>query len=319
MRIFIIGDPETALCLPPGARIIGSSTSMLSIRPSRRKLISALAFSLSLTLVLPQTAGAKDAERIVAIGGTVTEIIYALGEGDRVVAVDTTSLYPPEASSKPDIGYVRQVSAEGVLSQRPDLIIAEAGAGPIDSINILKASGLSFVSIPSPPETSAIPAKIRAIGQAIGRAEKADELAKSVEASLKAIEDKVKAATGPKKKVLFALSLANGRVMAAGSESSADAMIRLAGGENAVSTISGYKPLTDEAVIAAAPDVILVMSGGAQHLTAEKAFELPSLAATPAGANKAFLTMDGLYLLGLGPRAADAARDLNAMLYPEGQ
>lgn len=292
---------------------------MLSLRPSRRKLLSALAFALSLPLVLPQTAVAKDAERIVAIGGTVTEIIYALGEGDRVVAVDTTSLYPPEATAKPDIGYVRQVSAEGVLSQRPDLIIAEAGAGPVDSINILKASGLSFVSIPSPPETSAIPDKIRAIGQAIGRAEKADALATSVEASLKAIEDKVKAATGPKKKVLFALSLANGRVMAAGSDSSADAMIRLAGGENAVSTISGYKPLTDEAVIAAAPDVILVMSGGAQHLTAEKAFELPALAATPAGANKAFLTMDGLYLLGLGPRAADAARDLNAMLYPEGQ
>ncbi|EKF59581.1 ABC transporter substrate binding protein (hemin) [Agrobacterium albertimagni AOL15] len=292
---------------------------MLSIRPSRRKLLSTLAFALSLPLVLSQTAAAKDAERIVAIGGTVTEVIYALGEGDRVVAVDTTSLYPPEATAKPDIGYVRQVSAEGVLSQKPDLIIAEAGAGPVDSINILKASGLDFVSIPSPPETSAIPDKIRAIGQAIGRAEKAEALATSVEASLKAIEDKVKTATGPKKKVLFALSLANGRVMAAGSESSADAMIRLAGGENAVSTISGYKPLTDEAVIAAAPDVILVMSGGAQHLTAEKAFELPALAATPAGANKAFLTMDGLYLLGLGPRAADAARDLNAMLYPEGQ
>jgi iron complex transport system substrate-binding protein len=292
---------------------------MLSLRPARRKLLSTLAFALSLPLVLSQTAAAEDAERIVAIGGTVTEIIYALGEGDRVVAVDTTSLYPPEATTKPDIGYVRQVSAEGVLSQRPDLIIAEAGAGPVDSINILKASGLSFVSIPSPPETSAIPDKIRAVGQAIGRAEKAEELAKSTEESLKAIEDKVKAATGPKKKVLFALSLANGRVMAAGSDSSADAMIRLAGGENAVSTISGYKPLTDEAVIAAAPDVILVMSGGAQHLTAEKAFELPALAATPAGANKAFLTMDGLYLLGLGPRAADAARDLNAMLYPEGQ
>ena len=319
MHILIISDPETAFYRPPGARIIGSSTSMLSHRPFRRTVLSALALGLMCPLALPQTAAAKDAERIVAIGGTITEIIYALGEGDRIVAVDTTSLYPSEATAKPNIGYVRQVSAEGVLSQRPDLIIAEAGAGPIDSINILKASGLDFVSIPSPPDTSAIPDKIRAVGQAIGRAEKAEELASSVEVSLKAVEDKVKTATGPKKKILFALSLANGRVMAAGSDSSADAMIRLAGGENAVSTISGYKPLTDEAVIAAAPDVILVMSGGAQHLTAEKAFELPALAATPAGANKAFLTMDGLYLLGLGPRAADAARDLNAMLYPEGQ
>jgi iron complex transport system substrate-binding protein len=292
---------------------------MLPIPPSRRQVLStAAAFALMLPL-LPSSALAKDAERIVAIGGTVTEIIYALGEGDRVVAVDTTSLYPPEATSKPNIGYVRQISAEGVLSQKPDLIIAESGAGPVDSINILKASGLAFASIRSPPDTAAIPEKIRAVGRAIGQADKAEELAKTVEANLKAVDDKVKAATGPKKKVLFALSLANGRVMAAGNNSSADAMIRLAGGENAVSTIDGYKPLTDEAVIAAAPDVVLVMSGGAQHLTAEQAFALPALAATPAGRNKAFLTMDGLYLLGLGPRAAAAATELNAMLYPEGQ
>lgn len=316
----IIGDWEEATGRPAVARIKGLNVFFLSLRSSRRQVLSATAaLALSLPLLLPSTLVAKDAERIVAIGGTVTEIIYALGEGDRVVAVDTTSLYPQEATAKPNIGYVRQISAEGVLSQKPDLIIAESGAGPVDSINILKASGLAFVSIPSPPETSAIPDKIRAVGKAVGRTDKAEELAKSVETSLKMIEDKVQAASGPKKKVLFALSLANGRVMAAGSQTSADAMIRLAGGENAVATVSGYKPLSDEAVIAAAPDVVLVMSGGAQHLTADKAFELPALAATPAGRNKAFLTMDGLYLLGLGPRAADAARDLNALLYPEAQ
>lgn len=291
--------------------------SKSSPRPSRRQVLSAAIFALGLPLLAATDSAAADAKRIVAIGGTVTEIIYALAEGDRVVAVDTTSLYPPEATSKPNIGYVRQVSAEGVLSQKPDLIIAESGAGPVDAITILKQSGLAYVSIPSPPDAKAIPDKIRAVGQAIGRPEKAEALAKSVEESLKAVEDKVASGTGPKKKVLFALSLANGRVMAAGSESSADAMIRLAGGENAVSTVSGYKPLTDEAVIAAAPDVVLVMSGGGQHLTAEKAFALPALAATPAGRNNAFVTMDGLYLLGLGPRAADAARDLHALLYPE--
>lgn len=291
--------------------------SISSPRPSRRQVLSAVIFALGLPLLTATDVAATDAKRIVAIGGTVTEIIYALGEGNRVVAVDSTSLYPPEATSKPNIGYVRQVSAEGVLSQKPDLIIAESGAGPVDAITILKQSGLAYVTIPTPPDAKAIPDKIRAVGQAIGRPEKAEALARSVEASLKAVEDKVASETAPKKKVLFALSLANGRVMAAGSESSADAMIRLAGGENAVSTVSGYKPLTDEAVIAAAPDVVLVMSGGGQHLTAEKAFALPALAATPAGRNNAFVTMDGLYLLGLGPRAADAARDLHALLYPE--
>jgi iron complex transport system substrate-binding protein len=289
--------------------------------PLSRRLILSLACAL--TIVPPcafaQSADATlpEAKRIVAIGGTVTEIIYALGEGDRIIAVDTTSSYPPEATTKPNIGYVRQVSAEGVLSQKPDLIVAESGAGPADAINILKASGLPLVSIPTPPETASIPDKIRAVGDAIGRKDKAEALALKVEATLKVTEEKNAANSGPKKKVLFALSLANGRVMAGGAQSSADAIIRLAGGENAVGSVSGYKPLTDEAIIAAAPDVVLVMSGGAMHMTAEQAFALPALASSPAARNKAFVTMDGLYLLGLGPRTAEAAADLHGKLYPE--
>lgn len=286
--------------------------------PPRRPAL-ALAATLALTVqaVCLQSATAAEARRIVALGGTVTEIIYALGEGDRIAAVDSTSTYPKDAADKPDVGYVRQISPEGVLSQKPDLIVAESGAGPADAIDVLKASGVAFVSIPSPPDTASIPDKIRAVGAAIGAQDKADALATEVAGKLKVLEEKVAAQPGPKKKVLFALSLANGRVMAAGAESSADAMIRLAGGENAVSSISGYKPLTDEAVIAAAPDVVLVMSGGAMHLTAEQAFALPALAASPAGRSGSFITMDGLFLLGLGPRATEAAADLNAKLYPE--
>jgi iron complex transport system substrate-binding protein len=286
--------------------------------PSRRPALTlAATLALSLQSVFVQSAAAAEAKRIVALGGTVTEIIYALGAGDRIAAVDSTSTYPKEATDKPDIGYVRQISPEGVLSQQPDLIVAESGAGPADAIEILKTSGVDFVSIPSPPETSSIPDKIRAVGAAIGEKDKAEALATEVAGKLKTMEEKVAAEKGPKKKVLFALSLANGRIMAAGSESSADAMIRLAGGENAVSSISGYKPLTDEAVIAAAPDVVLVMSGGAMHLTSEQAFALPALAASPAGQSGSFITMDGLFLLGLGPRATEAAAELNAKLYPE--
>lgn len=290
---------------------------MTPVRLPRHTISIATAAIFGLQIATVSPAFGADAERIVSIGGTVTEIIYALGEGDRVIAVDTTSLYPTEATAKPNIGYVRQISAEGVLSQKPDLIIAEAGAGPVDSVNILKASGLSFISIASPPDTATIPDKIRAIGDAIGAKDKAEALALDVDTKLKSVADKTSALKEPKKKVLFALSLANGRVMAAGKDSSADAMIRLAGAENAVSTISGFKPLTDEAVIAAAPDVVLVMSGGASHLTADQAFALPALASSPAGKTRSFVTMDGLYLLGLGPRAADAAADLHAMLYPE--
>ncbi len=258
-----------------------------------------------------------DAKRIVSIGGTVTEIIYALGDDARIVAVDSTSTYPASADDKPDVGYIRQLSAEGVLSQKPDLIIAEAGAGPADAIAILKASGIPIVSIPTPPEATAIAGKIRAVGSAIGKIDAADTLASEVDAALKALETRVSALPEPKKRVLFALSLANGRVMAAGTDTSADAIIRLAGGINAASGISGYKPLSDEAVIAAAPEVVLVMDNPAMHLTAEQAFALPALQSSPAGEAKAFIAMDGLYLLGLGPRTPQAALDLAAKLYPD--
>lgn len=258
-----------------------------------------------------------DAKRIVSIGGTVTEIIYALGDDARIVAVDSTSTYPAGTADKPNVGYIRQLSAEGVLSQKPDLIIAEAGAGPADAMAILKASGIPIVSIPTPPEAGAIAGKIRAVGAAVGKADAADKLASEVDAALKTLETRVSALPEPKKRVLFALSLSNGRVMAAGTDTSADAIIRLAGGINAASGVSGYKPLSDEAVIAAAPEVVLVMDNPAMHLTAEQAFALPALQSSPAGKARAFIAMDGLYLLGLGPRTPQAALDLAARLYPD--
>lgn len=275
-------------------------------------------------LLLALTSGAalgqtipRDAQRIVSIGGTVTEIIFALGEQERIVAVDSTSTYPAEAADKPDVGYIRQLSAEGVLSQKPDLIIAEAGAGPADAIAILKASGLTMVSIPTPPEAEAIAGKIRAVGAAVGKSAAAEKLAIDVDTGLAALSQKLAAIDGPKKRVLFALSLSNGRVMAAGTETSADAIIRLAGGINAAGAVSGYKPLSDEAVIAAAPDVVLVMDNPQLHLSAGEAFALPSLQASPAAKAGAFIAMDGLYLLGLGPRTPEAAFDLAAKLYPD--
>lgn len=257
------------------------------------------------------------AQRIVSIGGTVTEIIHALGEDERVIAVDSTSTYPQSAADKPDVGYIRQLSAEGVLSQKPDLIIAEAGAGPADAIAILKASGVAMVSIPTPPEAEAIAGKIQAVGAAVGTPDAAEKLATDVDAGLSALKQKIAAISAPKKRVLFALSLSNGRVMAAGKNTSADAIIRLAGGVNAAGDVTGYKPLSDEAVIAAAPDVVLVMDNPQLHLTAEQAFALPALQTSPAAKTGAFIAMDGLYLLGLGPRTPAAALDLAARLYPD--
>jgi iron complex transport system substrate-binding protein len=258
-----------------------------------------------------------DAKRIVSIGGTVTEILYDLGAQDRIVARDSTSSYPVEASAKPDVGYMRALSAEGILGQKPDLILMEDGSGPPPVIEILRASEVPVVIIQTPPDAGKIGQKIRDVGAAVGLSDKAEALAAKTEQDLNKLADDVAKIATSKKKVLFVLSLSNGRVMAGGADTEAGAVIKLAGGVNAAPTIHGYKPLSDEAVIAAQPDVVLSMQTTGDHsVKAEQMFALPSMQTTPAAATKALVSMDGLLLLGFGPRTPEAARFLAAQIYP---
>ncbi|NTE87149.1 heme/hemin ABC transporter substrate-binding protein [Agrobacterium rubi] len=286
-----------------------------------RSLIIGAIVPVSLALS-PVAASASDqgnpqAKRIVAVGGTITEILYALGAGDRIVARDSTSSFPAEALTKPDIGYMRALSSEGILSQKPDLILSEDGAGPADVIGILKASEVPMVTVDTPPLPSAIAKKIEDVGAAVGLSAKAKGLADEVDKGLASLAGDVAGVGTKKKRVLFVLSTAGGRIMAAGKDTEAAAIIEMAGGINAAQEITGYKPLTDEAVIAAAPDVVLTMQRGNHAENPDQVFALPAFQSTPAAASKSLISMDGLYLIGFGPRTPAAGRELAAKLYPE--
>ena len=260
----------------------------------------------------------RSATHIVSIGGAVTEILYALGAQERIVATDTTSVYPPEANGLPKVGYMRQLAAEGVLSVKPDLILAVEGSGPQSVLSILEESAVPIKIIADDQTPEGVLKKIEAVGTAVGKEAEAKVLEAEVAAGFAALAEEVAAVPqSDRKKVLFVLSLANGKAMVGGAESSADAMITLAGGINAASGISGFKPMTDEAVIAAEPDVILVLQSSSHALDADAVFALPAFKATPAAESGAFISMGGNYLLGFGPRAAQAARDLAAKLYPD--
>lgn len=291
--------------------------SVVSRRLIRFVSLVFLGFVTASGAALAAEKGNPDAKRIVSIGGTITEILYDLGAQDRIIARDSTSFYPAAANAKPDVGYMRALSAEGILGQKPDLILMEEGSGPPPVIEILKASEVPMVVVPTPPEADKIGQKIRDVGAAVGQSDTAETLATQTEAGLKALAADVAKIKADKKKVLFVLSLSNGRVMAGGADTEAGAVIEMAGGINAAPTINGYKPLSDEAVIAAAPDVILSMSRGDHSITPEQVFALPSMQTTPAAQNKALISMDGLLLLGFGPRTPEAARALAAKLYPE--
>lgn len=254
-------------------------------------------------------------DRVLSLGGSVTEIVYALGQEHRLVARDTTSTFPQAANDLPDVGYMRALSPEGVLSVAPELILSEEGAGPPETIAALEAAAIPFVSIPDAYSAEGVVAKIMAVGNALGTQSAAQALADQIEADFAQARAKLDAVDAPKK-VLFILSTRGGRILASGLNTAADGIIEMAGGTNVITTFEGYKPLTDEAVVTAAPDVILMMDRSGDHNVEDDAlFAMPALTPTPAAQAGAVVRMNGLYLLGFGPRTAQAALDLNAALY----
>jgi iron complex transport system substrate-binding protein len=263
-----------------------------------------------------RTVAVADTHRIVSIGGSVTEILYALGDADHIVAVDSTSLYPPHALvEKRNVGYMRQLSAEGVLGLNPSLVLALKGSGPKETVAVLEAARVPFVLVPESYTGEGVVTKVRFIARVIGAEARGACLEAAVTRDLEALAALRKRVTRPVK-VMFVLSLVEGRALVAGHETAADGIIKLAGAVNAIDAYAGYKPVSDEALIAAQPDVVLTMKRGGQDLTADQVFALPAFASTPAATRRAFIAMDGLYLLGFGPRTASAARDLAGTLYP---
>lgn len=277
-----------------------------------RGLIGGVALGLAATTAL------ADGQRVVTLGGSVTEIAVALGAGERLVARDTTSNFPESVLSLPDVGYVRALSPEGVLSVAPDLIIAEGDAGPPEAVEVLTAAGVPFLLMPEAARAEDLPAKIMAVGAALGLDDQARVLAADVDAGLQAAQARA-AAVPQRERVLFVLSLQGGRVMAGGEETEAAGIIALSGGENAGIGFQGYKQMTDEAVIAAAPGVILMMDREGDLAIADAdILAHPALAETPAGKKGRILRMDGMLMLGFGPRTPQAADQLFQALYPDG-
>jgi iron complex transport system substrate-binding protein len=278
-----------------------------------------IGLSLAFATLLPARAAEgtevfADPSKIAAIGGSITEIVFALGEQDRLVARDSTSRYPEAALKLPDVGYMRQLSPEGVLSVNPSGILALHGSGPKEAVDVLKKTSIPFIEVPERYDHEGILEKIHIVGKALGVDAKADALAAEIDTKLKAAE-KQAASIKDRKRVLFVLSMQGGKILASGSDTAADGIIKLSGGVNAVDGFSGYKQLSDEALITAKPDVILMMNNAGPAASDDELFAHPSILSTPAGAARKVIRMDGGYLLGFGPRTADVIHDLAASLY----
>lgn len=265
----------------------------------------------------PENANAEGSSRVISIGGSVTEVVYALGAGDRLIAVDSTSLHPPDARDHPDVGYMRRLSAESILALKPTLLLAVEDAGPESVLDQLRAAGVKMVIVPDVPSNEGVLQKVDVVAKALDLKAEGRVVSDRLREEMALLDDDL-TKVGGKPSVLFLLSVGRGAPLAAGRDTSAASIIGLAGGRNAIDAFEGYKPLTPEAMIGTKPDYILVtertrdLLGGEQALLAR-----PEVAATPAGRERRLITMDGLLLLGFGPRTPQAIRDLAAGLHPD--
>jgi iron complex transport system substrate-binding protein len=255
-----------------------------------------------------------DTARLVSIGGSLTEIIYELGAEGSLVARDQTAMFPEAAMALPDVGYMRALAPEGVLSVNPSGLLVIEGSGPPEALEVLSHAGVEYQTVPEGYSAEGVVTKVRAVGVALGLEDKAEELATRLEADFAALKTRTDAITAPKK-VLFILSNQGGQIQASGTGTAANGIITLAGATNAITEYEGYRPLSEEAITAAAPDAILLMDRGGDHgATETELLANQAIALTPAAQNNAIYRLDGAYLLGFGPRTAAAATELADLL-----
>lgn len=276
---------------------------------ARRLALAALAAP----LLAARRGLAAPPARIVSVGGAVTETVFALGAGPRIVAVDVTSRFPAAVAGLPQVGYMRALAPEGLISLQPDLLLLSADAGPPQTIAVLRAAGAPIRTVPEEHGAEGIVRKIEAVAEAIGV--DGGALARAVRADWQALDAPIAAI--PPVRAMFVLSAARGAPLVAGGRTQADAMLRAAGAVNVVRGFDGYRPLSAEAAAQLAPEAVVMMSHGLAEAGGVAALiAIPALAVTPVARNRRVLSVEGSYTPGFGPRAAHARRDLARLLHP---
>ncbi|GAB6261866.1 heme/hemin ABC transporter substrate-binding protein [Photobacterium sp. R1] len=266
-------------------------------------------------LLTAATAWAGD--RLISAGSGITELVYAMGAEDQLVAVDITSKSYVH-DDIPKLGYHRQLSAESIIALAPDHLLGSEEMGPESALSLLRQAGIQVDILNSGETIADLMQRIQQVGQLTGKTQNAEALAAEVQHRISVIEQRL-ANQKSRKRILF-LTIHGGRApMVGGSNTTANTLIQLAGGLNpAAIQIDAYKPLSSEAMVEMQPDVILLSTHTSQSIGGKDGLlkTLPLLAATPAGQNKAIITVDGTALIGgLNLKTLEEAARLNQTLY----
>ncbi len=251
---------------------------------------------------------AAGAQRIVSTDGTLSEIVCGLGMESKLVGVDVTSTYPESLKKLKQIGHNRNISAEGILSLNPDLILVNKKAMISPGlVSQLQQTGKKVAVFEQEYSVEGAKKLIREVGAYFEKGKEAEAMVKKLESDLKK-----SARSGANKKVLFIYARGAGTLMVSGEGTQIDEMIRLSGNRNAAVGFKEFKPLTSEALLAANPDYLLLFDDGLKSIGGvDGLLKIPGVAYTNAGKGRKVITMDGLYLMGFGPRLGAALSELS--------
>ena len=253
-------------------------------------------------------------DRIIPLDGTVAEVVFALGLGDRVVATDLSATYPPEADALPEIGYQRALTAESIATYSPTVLLATEIAGPPGVIDDLRRLGFPVVIVPNRSGPEGPPEKIRAVAEALGIPEWGEELANRVTQGIS--EATIANPTSRPRVVSLYLRGASTQLVL-GRNSATHWIIEAAGGESVaeVLDIDSSESISAEGLMVVAPDVILVPSAGLESVGGpDGLMTIGGLSQTPAGKHGAVAHFDDQWLLGNGPRVGSVIEQLAAFL-----
>jgi len=266
---------------------------------------------LVLSFSLAAERSAAQAKRIITLSSAISETVNALGYGRRILATDVTSVSPEEINRLPKVSRNRSFSVEAITGFRPDLILVPEGDFSKENLYQFKSLGIRVVTIRQEFSVQGATKFIRQIAAAIGDKARGEQLAQKTENSVNITLSQLK--KGNKSpKVLFIYARGVGTMNVAGKGSSMDAIIKLAGGKNAIQEFSDFKPYTTEALVKSNPDIILMFDFGLSSLGGREAFlDLPGVAYTNAGKNKRIVEMNGPLLINFSNRLPEAIKALN--------
>lgn len=260
---------------------------------------------------------AYDSQRIVVAGGSVAEILYFIDADKKIVATDVTSTFPDEAQNHPSIGYVRNLSAEGILSMNPSLILGEDDMGPPNVITQLIDIEVDIRTIPEEKSVDGILDKIYCIASILDMKSEAEEkINKTLMSDIIALENMYIKNSKRLKRVMFILSMQANRIIVAGAGTTGDGYINLTGSKNIFGDLEGWKSVSQEAIVKENPDYIIMSQRDLHNTeTIKNVKENPIFKNIKAGEEGNFIFDDAMAMLGFGPRTIRSALQSALIIY----